>query len=622
MSRRFSQVFSLALIFVLCILFCAPAFPAEAQDGAGLLWDAWTSKDVTAIDDDNTGSKVALSDTVTAPGGAQTLVVTPSGASDETKIAVPFTGEALADLATYGVVTLDVFLPETNTFNPNRFFMGMADVTGEFAWAGGVFSETAAQPGWNQVVYRLDPAMQKPVVGHRYMLFLSFFNDANGAKTPLTEPFYLGAVYLAPAPAEAAAAGVSPYRAEVDILLRMNDDTLLDAIARETFDFFWYEADPTTGLIKDRSTPDSPSSIASVGFGLASIAFAVDRGWIDYERGYERVLTTLNTFLNGGVQGEHGFFFHFVTMDTGERVWGCEVSSIDTALLVAGALAAGEYFADTEVQEKAQLLYENVDWQWMMGGGDMPRMGWKPETGFLTSSWDHFDESMILYALAIGSPTHPIPAQTWQNWKRPVNISGEYIYLINDVLFVYQYPLAFLDLLGEEDAFANYWNNTTRACERNRQFAIDNAEKYATYRDGVWGISASDGPHGYRAYGASHSTHDGTIAPYASLACLPFTPKIALESVRAILTKYGAKAWGEYGLVSAINEDEDWFSTEHIGIDQGDALLMIANAQDGFVWNLFMQNANIQNAVEAMGFVESAGDYAVTPAYLAAVRTQ
>jgi hypothetical protein len=192
--------------------------------------------------------------------------------------------------------------------------------------------------------------------------------------------------------------------------------------------------------------------------------------------------------------------------------------------------------------------------------------------------------------------------------------------LVNDVLFVYQYPLAYLDLRGKEDAFANYWNNTARACERNREFATRYAERYATYRDGVWGISASDGPDGYRAYGASHATHDGTVAPYASLACLPFTPEIALESVRAMLSKYGEKVWGEYGLVSAINEDQDWYSSDHIGIDQGDILLMIANAQDGFVWTLFMQNENIQRAVEAMGFVESAGDYAVTPNYMAEIR--
>jgi hypothetical protein len=201
-----------------------------------------------------------------------------------------------------------------------------------------------------------------------------------------------------------------------------------------------------------------------------------------------------------------------------------------------------------------------------------------------------------------------------------VNLQGEYIYLLAEPLFIYQYPLAYLDLRGQEDAFANYFNNTLRACERNRQFAADNEATFTTYAGGIWGISASDGPSGYRAYGATGGNHDGTIAPYASIACLPFMPEASVEAMRAMLTKYGTKVWGEYGFVSAINEDRDWYSAEHIGIDQGDILLMITNYQDGLVWDLFMQNEHVQPALASVGFVESTGDYAVTPAYLEAFR--
>jgi hypothetical protein len=222
---------------------------------------------------------------------------------------------------------------------------------------------------------------------------------------------------------------------------------------------------------------------------------------------------------------------------------------------------------------------------------------------------------MLLYVLAIGSPTHPVPASVWDAWNRPIRVAQEYIYLPGEPLFVYQYPQAFLNLRGLEDHFANYWNNTTRACEWNQQFAADNAHLYATYENGVWGLSASDGPEGYRAYGASEVNHDGTIAPYASAACLPFTPDIALEGMRALLREYGARVWRNYGFVSAINEAENWYSREHIGIDQGDILLMISNAQDGLVWELFMSHPAIQTALDRMGFVESTGDYAITPAY-------
>lgn len=408
------------------------------------------------------------------------------------------------------------------------------------------------------------------------------------------------------------------YRQEAEALLALDDAALLDAVARQTFDFFWLEAHPQTGLIKDRSTPDSVSSIAATGFGLAALPLAVERGWIDADAGYERVYRTLQTFLDGGVQGEAGFFYHFVDMATGERVWDSELSSIDTALLVAGALVAGAYFDGTEVAALADRLYAAVEWDWMLAGGDLVRMGWRPESGFLDAAWDHFDESLLLYALAIGSPTHPIPAYAWDLWERPVRFRGEYIYLRGEPLFVYQYPLIFLDLRDREDAYANYWNNAARACQRNRQFTLDLSDRVTTYQNGVWGLSASDGPSGYRAYGASPTNHDGTIAPYASIGCLPLTPELALDGMRALLREYGERVWREYGFVSAINADRDWYSRDHIGIDQGDILLMIANDQDGFVWQHFMSHPPIQAALAAMGFVDSSGDYAVTPAYLSA----
>ncbi|MFN8376628.1 MAG: glucoamylase family protein [Anaerolineae bacterium] len=591
-----------------------------AQDD-GVPWAAWDAKDVTTISDDNSGSSVALSADSPTPGGLPSLMITPGGSSDETKIAVSFPGAELAEWAQAASVTLEVYLPEANALNPNSFFLGMADTTnGGFNWIAGVFGEAAGESGWTTVSYPVDPAMRSLSDDQRYTLYLSFFSsNAAGSKTPLSEAFYLGQVYIIAADTGANSAADSPNQQEAEALLALDDTAFVDAVARQTFDFFWQEANPDNGLIKDRSTPDSVASIAAVGFGLAAIPIGIDRGWVGYDEGYQRVLTTLQTFINGGVEGEHGFFYHFINMQTGEREWNSELSSIDTALLLAGAVVAGQYFADTEVQTLADQLYANVEWDWMQNGGDMVRMGWTPEDGFIEASWDHFDESMILYALAIGSPTHPTAAGAWDLWRRQVNSRGGFIYLPGEPLFVYQYPLAFLNLRGLEDHYANYWNNTTLACQRNQQFAVEYSVHYATYENGVWGLSASDGPFGYRAYGASTVNHDGTIAPYASASCLPFTPDIALSGMRAMLREYGALAWRDYGFVSAINEDEDWYSRDHIGIDEGDILLNIANAQDGFVWNLFMANPNIQNALMAMGFVPSSGDYAVTPAYLAEV---
>jgi hypothetical protein len=586
---------------------------AQAQTEAWLIWE---NKDIASLSNDNTGASFALSGDVQTADGLESLEVRPSGSAEETKLALAVNGADLQEWTVQDQLTLEVYLPEANAMNPNAFFLGMADVGGNWTWLDGVFGDAQLRSGWNQVVYTLSSPMHAIENDAQYMLYFSFFNENAGSKTPLSEAFYLGHAYFG----SPESTGASNYQDEVEALLRMDDAALLDAVARASFDFFWLEANPANGLIKDRSTAESPSSIAAVGFGLAAIPIGIDRGWISHEEGYARTLTTLETFANGGVEGEAGFFYHFVDMQTGRRVWDSELSSIDTALFIIGALTAAEYFPDTEVETLANQLYEAIDWQWMMNERDMVSMGWKSDEGFFSATWDHFDESILLYVLAIASPSHPAPVSMWAEMRRPVDRVLEYIYLPSEPLFVYQYPQAFLDLRDKEDAFANYFNNTTIACERNRNFSINHAEDFETYQHGVWGISASDGPEGYRAYGAAEGYHDGTIAPYASIACLPFTPEYAFESMRAMLSNYGSQAWREYGFVSAINAEENWYSTEHIGIDEGDTLLMIANYQDGFVWNLFMQNETIQQALLDIGFVESQGDYAVTPAYLEASR--
>ncbi len=601
------------------LLFMLTVSAASAQTDSAI-WEPWAALDVSQLGDDRTGSTFVMSEA----DGRPAVMITPSGRSDETKLAYPISGSDLQVWLNYRQIQFDVYLPEENTVNSNTFFLGLGDVTQGWRWVGGLFGKASGSSGWITVLFTLDPVIQEVDAERAYVLYLSFFKDGGSAgKVPLKEPFYVGDIHLVgsePAGAAERESSDERYREEVDHLLQMEDTALAAAVARETFDYFWLEANPQNGLIKDRSAPNSVASIAAVGFGLAAIPVGIDRGWITADEGYERVRRTLLSFLEGSVEGAHGFFFHFVDMETGARVWSSELSSIDTTLLVAGALVAGQHFEGTEVQALASRLYENVEWDWMLNGGRFLRMGWKPESGFLDTSWDHFDESLILYVLAIGSPTHPISAEAWDNWRRPINRADGSVYLPGEPLFVYQYPQAFLKLRGLEDAYANYWNNTARACERNRQFSVRHSNRYLSYQHGVWGLSASDGPSGYRAYGAADGNHDGTIAPYASAACLPFTPEIAFDGMRALLREYGSRVWREYGFVSAINADKDWYSREHIGIDQGDILLMIANWQDGFVWDLFMANPHVQEALDLMGFVESSGDYAATPAYLSRVK--
>ncbi|MBZ0274888.1 MAG: hypothetical protein K8I60_02015, partial [Anaerolineae bacterium] len=334
MRRKSGWLFCL---FVVVLVMMPGIIQAQAE-----VWQPWDAKDVTTLGDDNTGSTFAISSDLTTSSGTAALQVMPSGTSEETKIAIPMSGADLTAWANYARVELDVYLPGDNTRNPTSFFMGMGDTTNGWEWVGGVFGvvqETNSE--WYRIAYMPDDSMRHVDPAGSYIIYLSFFDDS---KTPLTESFYLGSMYLdAPVVTEAESTSTG-YDAEAQALLGMDDAALVDAVAHATFDFFWNEANPDNGLIKDRSTPDSPASIAAVGFGLAAIPVGIDRGWITQDEGYERVLTTLQTFANGGVQGEHGFFYHFVDMRTGERVWDSELSSIDTTLFIAGALTAGQYF--------------------------------------------------------------------------------------------------------------------------------------------------------------------------------------------------------------------------------------------------------------------------------------
>jgi hypothetical protein len=559
------------------------------------------------IDDDGSGARFAVSYAVLDPDGQPTLQVTPSGEALETKLALPFDGGWQAQQ-----LTLTLYLPADTPVAPTRAFLGVAEVTGHWRWLDGVFAVGELVPGWNTLRFVLPPALRVLPERGRYVLYISLFAEDQRGKQPLEGPIYLGEVSVM-AEFDTQAQRDPHYDAEAAALLALDDRALLEAVAKRTFDYFWQEADPKTGLVRDRSSPASPASIAAVGFGLSAIPAAIERGWISREEGYARALATLRSFAEGRVAGHRGFFYHFVTLDTGERVWESELSSIDTALLIAGALTVGQYFAGSEVAELAERLYAEVDWQWMMDGGPTMSMGWLPERGFLSSRWAHFDEGLLLYVLAIGSPSYPIATDAWDAVRRPVR--DGYIYLPAETLFVYQYPLAWLDLRHLEDAYANYAVNAAKACARNRDFAIAHQERFATYRQDVWGLSASDGPFGYRAYGAAPGHHDGTVAPYAPLGCLPFTPELSLEALRGMLRRYGSLVWRRYGLISAINEDYGYYSREHIGIDQGIILLMIENHLSGLIWELFMASPHVKRALAQIGFQESSGSYAVTPAY-------
>ena len=387
-----------------------------------------------------------------------------------------------------------------------------------------------------------------------------------------------------------------------------SDDALLDEIEQKAFDFFWNEASSTTGQVKDRATQDGKdarkiASIAATGFGLSGLCIGHERAYGDKKEIVERVRATLQ-FLWHKLPHEHGFYYHFIDMNSGERQWKCEISSIDTSILLCGVLTARQYFADEEIQDLATKIYERVDWPWMLNHGETLSMGWHPEDGFLKARWEHYCELMMIYLLAMGSPTHPIPAETWKAWTRPiVKFQGlEYI-SGNDPLFTHQYSQAWFDFRGKRDDYADYFENSVKATEAHKLFCLSLRDQFPDYSEHLWGITASDSFFGYQAWGGPPPIGklDGSVVPCAPGGSLPFLFPDCMRVLRAIRERYPL-AWGRYGFVDAFNPLTNWYDPDVLGIDLGITMLMAENRRTGFVWKTFMKNKEAQRGMEVAGF--------------------
>ncbi len=371
------------------------------------------------------------------------------------------------------------------------------------------------------------------------------------------------------------------------------ETALLTRIEKDSIHYFVRMSDKISGLTRDSSRTGSPSSIAATGFALAAIAIANSRGWIPHEQAKDQLRKTLKTLLTKA-QHKNGFFYHFLDPRTGRRVWSSEVSSIDTAILIAGALIASQYYPGTDIERMAKDLYERVNWKWMMNGSSLVCMGWKPETGFLPYYWDSYNELIILQALAIGSPTHPIPKEAWSEWLRN---QDEYhgkkiVYSYSGSLFTYQYAQAFIDFRDLNDNGINYFENSRNAAIANREYSLESTQIHRTYSENSWGLSASLGPGGYKAYGAKPGVglHDGTIAPYAAIASIVFTPEESIRATEYLFNHYEKNLYGIFGFKDAFNLDKNWWAPEYLGIDQGIVVLMLENyLNKEAVWKNFMK---------------------------------
>jgi hypothetical protein len=423
-------------------------------------------------------------------------------------------------------------------------------------------------------------------------------------------------------------------------------DEVMEALQRQTFDYFVHEANPLNGLIIDKTQPGAPASIAAVGLALSSYPVGVERGFITRAQAIERTLATLR-FFNGSVQstdpdatGYKGFYYHFLDMKTGKRVWKCELSTVDSAFLLAGMLTGAAYFKNNtaderEISEIADKLYRRADWNWAQNGGTTVSMGWSPESGFLPYRWCGYDEALFLYVLGLGSPTHPLPKESYAQWTSTYQWRKVYDheFLYSGPLFTHQISHIWIDFRGIQDEYMrgksiDYFENTRRATYVQQQYAIDNPAKFEGYSSDCWGITASDGPgpakrtikklerkfFDYKARGVPDGPDDGSIAPWAVVASLPFAPEIVLPAL-GYFEKLKLREKNPYGFKATFNAtfnatfagqadpSQLWVSPFHFGLNQGPIVLMIENYRTGLLWRLLRECPYFVAGLRRAGFV-------------------
>jgi len=422
-----------------------------------------------------------------------------------------------------------------------------------------------------------------------------------------------------------------------------SDDEMLGVLQRRTFTYFLEEVNDRTGLIADKTQPGSPSSIAATGIGLSCYIVGVERGFMTRDEAIKRTLTVLK-FLYTSQQGTEadatgykGFYYHFLDMQTGKRTWKCELSTIDTAILLAGILTARYYFtgenkSEIEIRMYADELYARVDWQWALNGKDSIAHGWKPESGFLRYRWNKkYSEAHLIYTLALGSPAFPVSPSTYKKWTS--TFEWKKLYDIECIyagpLFIHQLSQIWLDCKGIYDDLnrkvgIDYFENSRRATQIQQQYAIENPLGFPHYGENGWGFTASEGPgpatrtadgikrkfHDYKARGAPFGPDDGTISPWAVVSSLPFLPKVVLSTMRHAIERLDYEKHHDYGFDASYNlsfrekktKSKGWKSEWQFGLNQGPIILMIENYKSGLIWDIMKNCPHITNGLRRAGF--------------------
>ena len=427
------------------------------------------------------------------------------------------------------------------------------------------------------------------------------------------------------------------------ITKKLTVDGELEKLQRESFDYFLHETNPANGLVIDKTAVNWPASIAATGLALACYPVSVERGFMTRAAAVARTLATLRFFWNSpqgtepDATGYKGFYYHFLDMQTGRRAWHCELSTIDSAFLLAGALTAGAYFnantpGESEIRTLADALYCRADWQWAQNHGDTVTHGWKPESGFLSYRWEGYDEALLLYILGLGSPTHTLARSSYATWATTYRWESHFgqEYLYAGSLFTHQLSHIWIDFRGIQDDYMrgkdiDYFENSRRVTLVQQLYAMDNPLKFKGYGHHCWGITASEGPgpgslevagvarplFDYIARGVPYGPDDGTLAPWAVVASLPFAPEIVLPTLDYCIYQAKLTDFNAYGFKASFNPSHPgepgnpygwWVSPWHFGLNQGPIILMIENYRSGMLWALMRSCSYIKSGLKRAGF--------------------
>ena len=420
-----------------------------------------------------------------------------------------------------------------------------------------------------------------------------------------------------------------------------SSEAMLDALQRNAFGYFVHETNLANGLVLDKTQPNAPASIAAVGFALAAYPVGVERSWMTRAEATGRTLAALRFFWTSpqgtaaDATGYKGFYYHFLDMKTGRRAWGCELSTVDTAFLLAGMLTAASYFDqdcadEREIRTLADALYRRTDWRWAQNREATITHGWKPESGFLQYRWEGYDEALLVYLLGLGSPTYPLPKESFSAWTSTYEWKEIYghEFLFGNSLFMHQYSHMWIDFRGIHDDFMrgkgiDYFENSRRATQIQQQYAVYNPHAFVGYGQNFWGLTASDGPgptvrqvHGverrfydYVARGVPHGPDDGTIAPWAVVASLPFAPEVVLptilhftEDYPQMMGKYCFKCSFNLTFADDVQATPGWTSLYHYGINMGPVVLMCENFRSGLIWRVMQRCPYVVTGLRRAGF--------------------